>query len=190
MELYKRIIEIVDANLIYCLIPIILALIFVDLVFKNRFETKKVLNLIRWIIIVYTIITGTITILGITFYPEDSAFVNRATGPYKMAYWIMLFSALILPFSLLVKRLGTKFWYVLFVAFCMKIGGYFERFVIITTSFHRDPLPENGNSEYTDLILFGVGLVSLQGIIIAILTLGIFEMIKNKKTVHNSVYEK
>ena len=93
----------------------------------------------------------------------------------------MLLSALILPFSLLVKKLGTNFWYVLFVAFCMKIRNYFERFVIITTSLHRDYLPDNGNNEFTDSILYIIGMVFLQGMVIAILTLGVFEMTKRKK---------
>lgn len=180
MEFYKRFIEIVDANLIYCLIPIILTLILVELIFKNRFETKKALNLIRWAIILYTIITLTITIFGIAIAPDDSTFVNRATEPYKIAYWTMLLSAFILPFSLLVKKLATKFWYVLFVAFCMKIGSYFERFVIITTSLHRD-LPDNGNIKFTDSILYIIGMLLIQGMVIAIMTLGVFELTKKKK---------
>lgn len=182
MELYNRIIEIVDANLIYCMIPIILTLLLVELIFKNRFETKKALNLIRWAIIFYAIITWTVTLIGMALYPEESAFINRATGLYKIAYWIMFLSALILPFTLLIKKLASKFWYVLLVAFCMKIGVYFERFVIITTSFHRDYLTENGNAGFTELISFGIGMLILQGIIIAMLILGIFEITKRKKT--------
>lgn len=181
MEFYKRFIEIVDANLIYCLIPIIFTLILVELVFKNRFETKKTLNLVRWTIIIYAIITGTITILGIAIYPDDSTFVNRATGPYKIAYWTMFLSSLILPFTLLGKKLATKFWYVLFVAFCMKIGSYFERFVIITTSLHRDYLPDNGNTGFADSIWYIIGMILMQGMLIAILTLRVFEMTKKKK---------
>ena len=88
MEFYKRAIEIVDVNLIYCLIPIILTLILVELTFKSRFETKKVLNLIRWTIIVYTILA----IIGMALDPQESTFINRATGPYKIAYWITLLS--------------------------------------------------------------------------------------------------
>ena len=182
MEFYKRIIEIVDANLIYCLIPIILTLLIIELIFKNRFETKKVLNLIRWTIIFYAIITWSFTLIGMTFYPEESAFVYRATGPYKIAYWIMLFSALILPFTLLIKRLASKYWYVLLVAFCIKIGAYLERFVIITTSFHRDYQTENGNAGIMETISYGIGILFLQGILITLLTLGIFEIIKRKKT--------
>ena len=190
MEFYKRIIEIVDANLIYCLIPIILTLILVELFCKNRFETKKGLILVRWTIIIYTLTTFAFYLIGMAMNPEEYAFINRATGPYAWAYWIMFLSALFLPFTLLVKKLGTNFCYVLLVAFCMKIGAYFERFVLITISFHSDYLPENGSSLFTELILYGLGLVFLQGIVIAVLTLGIFEMTKKRKTVHNSVYEK
>ena len=190
MDIYKRIIEIIDANLIFCLIPIILTLILVKLIFKNRFETKKVLNLIRWTIIIYTLITWTFYLIGMvtTENPEEYAFLNRATGPYAWAYWIMFLSALILPLTLIIKKLASKFWYVLLVAFGMKSGMYFERFVIIVTSFHRDYLPNNVNTEFDnrnveliDLFSFGIGMTFLQGIIITIFTLGIFEIIKRKK---------
>jgi len=80
MEIYKRIIEIVDANLIYCLIPIILTLILVELIFKNRFETKKVLNLIRWTIIIYAIITWSITLIGMALHPEESSLAPNKVG--------------------------------------------------------------------------------------------------------------
>ena len=196
MELYKRIVAIFDANLIYCLIPIILTLIFVELIFKNRFETKKVLNLIRWTIIFYTIITWTFYLIGMatTENPEEYAFINRATGPYAWAYWIMFVSAIILPLTLFIKKLASKFWYVILVAFGMKSGMYFERFVIIVTSFHRDYLPgnrntelENGNVELIDLFALSIGTLFFQGVILTILTLGIFEIIKRKKTVRKTV---
>lgn len=193
MEVYKRIIEIIDANLIFCLIPIILTLVIVELFFKNRFETRKVLILIRWIIIIYTIITFTFYLIGMAKNPDEHAFINRATGPYAWAYWIMFLGALILPLTLFFKKLASKFWYVLLVAFGMKIGVYFERFVIVVTSFHRDYLPrnadselENRNIELIDLFSFGIGMITLQGIIIAILTLGMFEILKRKKTVYNN----
>lgn len=174
MGIFKRVIEIVDSNLIYCLVPIILTLILVELFFKNRFETKKGLNVIRWTIIIYTLITLTFYLIGIVMNADEYAFINRATGSYAWAYWIIFLSASVLPFTLLVKKLGRNFWYVLFMAFCMKIGFYFEHFVIITTSFHRDYLPENGRSTYTEL--YGLGLSFLQGIVITALILGIFEM--------------
>ncbi|EWH08610.1 polysulfide reductase NrfD [Cellulophaga geojensis KL-A] len=186
MELYKRVIEIVDANLIHCLIPIILILMLVEVIFKKRFETKKALNLIRWTIIIYTIVTFTFYLIEIAINPDEHAFINRATGPYWWAYWIMLLSALFLPLTLFIEKLALKFWYVLLVALGMKSGMYFERFVIITTSFHRDYQPENGNAGLIETMSYGIGIFFIQGIIIALLTLGIFEIIKRKKTGYNN----
>jgi hypothetical protein len=117
--------------------------------------------------------------------PEKYAFIERATGPYKIAYWIMFLCALIFPFTLFYKKLASKFWYVLLVAFGMKIGFYFERYVIFVTSLHRDYLPSSYKSEFTCLPNFGIGLFFLQGFIIAILSLGIFEIIKRRKKVYN-----
>ncbi|RDK85550.1 hypothetical protein [Marinirhabdus gelatinilytica] len=182
MEIYKRVIELIDTNLIFCLIPIILTLILVELIFKNRFETKKVLNLICWIIVFYTITTWTFYLIGMatTENPDEYAFVNRATGLYAWAYWVMFLSALILPFTLLIRKLRRKFWFVLLVTLVMKSGFYFERYVIIVTSFHRDYLTGNGSPEYTNSLTYGLGIIFLQGIVIAILTLGIFEIMKQK----------
>ncbi|MEZ4800286.1 MAG: hypothetical protein R2809_11035 [Flavobacteriales bacterium] len=181
MEIIEWVFEILDENLIYCLIPIILTLFIVELVFKSRFETKKTLNLVRWTIIAYTIISWTVTLVGVAAYPDDSTIVNRLTGTHKVANWITLLSTLILPVTLLIKKVATKFWYVLLVAFCLKIGSYLERFVIFTTNLHRDHLPDSGNAAYRDSMLYIIGTVFLQGIAIAILTLGIFEMTKKKK---------
>jgi hypothetical protein len=181
MKLYERIIEIVDANFIHCLIPIILTLILAEFLFKKRFETKKVLNLICKFIILYSIITWTYSLIGMIFYPEKFAFIQRATGPYKWAYWIMFLSALILPFTLFIKKIASNFYYVIFVAIFMKIGFYFERFVIIVTSYHRDYGEEIRNVEFIDSFTFGVIMLFIQGIIIAIILLGIFEILKKKR---------
>ncbi len=193
MELYKSFIKHIDVNIIYCLIPIILTLFFIDLFFKNRFETKKTLNLVCWVIIIYTSITWTVYLIGMAINPDEYAFVNRATGPYAVSYWIMLLSALLLPFTLLIKKLASKYWYVLLVLFAMKSGIFLERFIIIITSFHRDYLPINGNfklenedSELIDIFLYAIGMIFLQGILITILTLIIFEIIKRKKAQYSS----
>lgn len=185
MDSYHRIIQIIDANLIHCLIPIILTLIIVNYLFKERFETRKSLNVFRWLIIIYSIITWTFYLLGMYINPEKYAFIERATGPYKIAFWIMFLCALLFPLSLFYKKLALKFWYVLLVAFGMKIGYYFELYVIFATSLDRDYLPSSHNSEFNNLFNLGIGLIFIQGITIAILSLGIFETIKRIKTVHN-----
>ncbi len=181
MTLFKRIIEIIDANLIQCLIPIILTLIVTELLFRRRFEARKVLRLVCYSIIFYTILTFIYSVIGLLLYPEKFAFVERATGPYAWAYWIMFLSALFLPLTLLIKKLASKFWYVLFVAFFMKMGFYFERFVIIVSSFHRDYQLESTSEMFTDSLAFGVLLIFIQGMLIAIISLVVFEFLKMKK---------
>lgn len=181
MELHQKIIEIIDRNLIYYLIPMTLTLIFIELCFKNRFETKKVLNLIRWTIITYAAITWSLYLIGISLNPDKYAFIDRATGPYAWAYWMMFFSSLILPFTLLSKKLASKFFYVLIVAFAIKLGMYFEYFVIIITSLHRDYLPKSETVELIDMYKLRIGIKILQAVAITVLTLGIFEISKSRK---------
>lgn len=180
MELYHRIIDLIDANLIFCLIPIILTLVAAEVFFKNRFETQKALQLICWIIISYTLVTFAFYLVSMFINPEEHAFVTRATGPYAWAYWIMLLGALILPFTLFIKKLARKFLYVLVVAFAMKSGMYFERFVILVTSYHRDAITENEANSLLDSFTYNIGVLSLQGFLIAITLLGIFEIVKLK----------
>ena len=181
MNIYKRFIELIDANLTHCLIPIIITLIIVDLFFKKRFETKKVLNLICWFIIIYSVITWTYSLIGTIFNPEKFAITQRATGRYAWAFWIMFLSALILPFTLLYKKIASNFYYVMFVAIFMKIGYYFERFVIIVTSFHRDYGENIKETEFTNSFTFILLVLFIQGIIIALILLGIFEILKSKR---------
>lgn len=180
MEVYEQIISVIDTNLIYCLIPMILTLMLINVVFKNSFSTHKALKVIRWIIIVYTIITVLHLIIGSVFYPTDFSLINRATGPYKVAFWILFLFSTLLPFTLLFKKIGTSFLYVMLVAFLMKTGAYFERFVIITTSLHRDYSPPNNSSSAFSFPFWGLSMIVLQGVIMAVLLVGFFELRKQK----------
>ena len=67
----------------------------------------------------------------------------------------------------------------------MKIGDHFERFIIIVTSLHRD---HNTSSLTVNTLLQEVILMFvLQGVILAILTLIIVEIIeRNRKTLNTS----
>ncbi len=98
----------------------------------------------------------------------------------------MFLSALILPFTLFIKKLTLKYWYVLIVVFGMKSGFYFERFVIMSTSYHHNYLTENRRPEIMNSFTLGIAMLFLQGIIITILALGIFEIIK-QKSVRNTL---
>lgn len=180
MEVYKRIIEIIDANLIYCFPPLILCLLLIKLLFKNEFKTKEALNIVRWLIISYTLVNTTYFIIGMVIAPEQFAFTNRATGPYWFAFWLMLFSSTFLPFTLLIKKLASKFFYVFLVSLLIKIGVYFERFVILVTSMHRDYAPQGANSYLPEYAIY-FAVVAVQGLVLSILLLAIVELAERVK---------
>lgn len=74
---------------------------------------------------------------------ERYCFVNRATGPYWWAYWSMITCNVLSPQFFWSKKLRTSIPFVFFISIVVNIGMWFERFVIITTSLHRDFLPSS-----------------------------------------------
>ncbi len=72
---------------------------------------------------------------------EKFVFINRATGPYAWAYWIMVSCNVITPQLFWFKKIRTSPWLMFVLAAFVNVGMWFERFVIIVTSLHRDPLP-------------------------------------------------
>ncbi len=74
---------------------------------------------------------------------EAYAFQNRAFGPYWWAYWIMISCNVITPQFFWFKKLRTNVLVVWVLSIFVNIGMWFERFVIVVTSLHRDYLPAN-----------------------------------------------
>ncbi len=74
---------------------------------------------------------------------EQYCFINRATGPYAWAYWTMISCNVLSPQFLWSKKIRTSIPAVFTLSIFVNIGMWFERFVIITTSLHRDYLPSS-----------------------------------------------
>ena len=74
---------------------------------------------------------------------ERYVFINRATGPLWWAYWSMITCNVISPQLFWSKRLRTSIPVMFVVSIFINIGMWFERFVIIATSLHRDFLPSS-----------------------------------------------
>jgi Ni/Fe-hydrogenase subunit HybB-like protein len=88
---------------------------------------------------------------------ERYVFINRATGPYWWAYWSMITCNVISPQLFWSKRLRTSIPVMFVVSIFINIGMWFERFVIIVTSLHRDFLPSSwGNFSPTivDIMIY------------------------------------
>src|SRR5690606_7545326 len=99
------------------------------------------------------IITGSIvgiayiTELFVAWYSgvpgEQYAFLNRISGPYAWAYWIMMTCNVISPQVFWIKKIRTSIAWSWILSIVVNIGMWFERFVIIVTSLHRDYLPSS-----------------------------------------------
>ncbi len=74
---------------------------------------------------------------------EQYAFINRATGPYWWAYASMMTCNVISPQLFWFKKIRTNLASTFILSIIVNIGMWFERFVIIVTSLHRDFLPSS-----------------------------------------------
>jgi Ni/Fe-hydrogenase subunit HybB-like protein len=72
---------------------------------------------------------------------EYFVFLNRAIGPMAWAYWTMVTCNVVVPQLLWFSRVRTNLVAVFIISIVVNIGMWFERFVIIVTSLHRDFLP-------------------------------------------------
>ena len=121
---------------------------------------RKVVNLESYITIkhieymnVIILLTGSlvgtayITELFMSWYSgvefEQYAFINRATGPYWWAYAIMMTCNVLTPQLYWIGAIRKSFVWTFILSIFVNIGMWFERFVIIVTSLHRDYLPSS-----------------------------------------------
>jgi molybdopterin-containing oxidoreductase family membrane subunit len=88
---------------------------------------------------------------------EWFVFFNRATGPYRGVYYLMLFCNVLTPQIFWFKWARTNIPLMFIASIFVNIGMWCERFVIIVTSLHRDFLPAAWDMYYptwVDITLF------------------------------------
>lgn len=122
--------------------------------------TRKIYNFDKYITLYHfeqmakvIILTGSIvglayiTELFIAWYSgnpyEQFAFINRIRGPYAWAYWIMFSCNVIVPQLFWFKKIRTSIGAMLVLSLFINVGMWFERFVIVVVSLHRDFLPSS-----------------------------------------------
>ncbi|MGE9516298.1 MAG: NrfD/PsrC family molybdoenzyme membrane anchor subunit [Solitalea-like symbiont of Tyrophagus putrescentiae] len=115
----------------------------------QNYITMHHIELMNLVILVTGSIVGVayLTELFIAWYSgveyEQYAFLNRVAGPYWWAYWSMMTCNVISPQLMWFKKLRTSVYFTFFISIIVNIGMWFERFVIIVTSLHRDYLPSS-----------------------------------------------
>jgi Ni/Fe-hydrogenase subunit HybB-like protein len=134
--------------------------------------TRKVFKLEDYITVyhielmnIVIIITG--SIVGIAYITEffiawygqvpaeQYAFFNRMQGPYWWAYWSMMTCNVISPQLFWIKKIRTSIVATFVLSIIVNVGMWFERFVIIVTSLHRDYLPSSWSMFYPTIFDIG-----------------------------------
>lgn len=124
--------------------------------------TIKHIEYMNIVIIVTGSIVGVayITEFFISWYSgveyESYAFLNRATGKYWWSYAIMMTANVVTPQLFWFKKIRTSLTATFILAIVVNIGMWFERFVIIVTSVHRDYLPSSWSMFYPTWVDLGI----------------------------------
>jgi Ni/Fe-hydrogenase subunit HybB-like protein len=136
---------------------------------------RKVLNLEAYITVqhaeymnIIIVITGSmvgvayLSELFISWYSgveyEGYAFLNRATGPYWWAYWSMMTCNVVTPQLFWFKKIRRSLIASFILSIFVNIGMWFERFVIIVTSLHRDFIPSSWSMFHPTFVDIGIFL--------------------------------
>ena len=73
---------------------------------------------------------------------------NRALGPYRYTYWVLIFCNVVAPQALWFRSVRRSVPLLLLLSLIIQVGMWMERFVIIITSLHRDFLPSSWGMYY------------------------------------------
>jgi molybdopterin-containing oxidoreductase family membrane subunit len=115
---------------------------------KNYITLQHIESMNKVIVLTGSIVgVAYLTELFIAWYSgyiyEQFAFYNRALGPYWWSYFAMMACNVISPQFFWVKSLRRNLVVTFILSIVVNIGMWFERFVIIVTSLHRDFLPSS-----------------------------------------------
>jgi len=95
--------------------------------FKQSFKLIRILLLAVWGL---RIITWLIN--------WDSNIIDRATGPYYWAYWILTIGGMVTPILLIIPKIGKNRWFLFSIALLSNLGLLMEHYIVIITSIHSD----------------------------------------------------
>jgi molybdopterin-containing oxidoreductase family membrane subunit len=115
---------------------------------KNYITLQHIESMNKVIVLTGSIVgVAYLTELFIAWYSgyiyEQFAFYNRALGPYWWSYFAMMGCNVISPQFFWVKSFRRNLVVTFILSIVVNIGMWFERFVIIVTSLHRDFLPSS-----------------------------------------------
>ncbi len=112
-----------------------------ELITMRHLENMAKLMLATGVIVLYSYVDEAF----IAFYSgnpyERFEIMNRAFGPYRSLYWLLIVTNLLIPQLMWSSRMRKSIAAIFLVALSVDVGMWLERFVIVVVSLHRDFLP-------------------------------------------------
>jgi Ni/Fe-hydrogenase subunit HybB-like protein len=87
---------------------------------------------------------------------ESFMILNRMKGPYATIYWLLIACNVLAPQAFWFKSMRASIPALFIVAVIVSFGMWFERFIIVVTSLHRDFLPSSWGMYYPTKWDFGM----------------------------------
>jgi molybdopterin-containing oxidoreductase family membrane subunit len=119
-----------------------------DLITMRHIQNMAKLMLATGLIVAYSYVIEAF----ISWYSanqfERYVALNRAIGPYAWLYWLLIATNLVIPQALWSARVRQSIPAIFAIAFCVNVGMWLERFIIVITSLHRDFLPSSWGMYY------------------------------------------
>lgn len=126
----------------------------------DHFDKIAKVLLFTSIIVTYSYIVE----FGLAFYAgakfEEAHFLYRATGDYKILYYIMVFCNVLVPLTLFSTKMRRRIPYLFIISLLVNVGMWLERFVIIVTSLAKDYDPYNWGLYTPSFVEIGITLGS------------------------------
>jgi len=87
---------------------------------------------------------------------ESFMILNRMKGPYATIYWLLIACNVLAPQAFWFKSMRSSIPALFIVSVIVSFGMWFERFIIVVTSLHRDFLPSSWGMYYPTRWDFGM----------------------------------
>jgi len=114
-----------------------------SIITMRHIENMAKVTLVTGLVVAY----GYLTEIFMSWYSGETFeryFIqNRISGPYWWSFWALMLCNVMAPQALWFKRVRTNLAAVFLVCMFVNIGMWLERFVIVSTSLHRDFLPSS-----------------------------------------------
>ncbi len=101
---------------------------------------------------------------------EEYMILNRMRGPYATIYWLLIACNVLAPQVFWLKSMRNSIPALFIVSVIVSFGMWFERFIIVVTSLHRDFLPSSWGMYYPSRWDFGMFFGTI-GLFVALLFL-------------------